>query len=104
MPADKLIVLILFLSIELSSFIAGEIIVAANNVVVVGIPDKERGTIVNAFIKPEADLDSSEALVSELSAFIKEREAAYKYPREIEFLDEFPTMVSGKVQCHKLTE
>ncbi|WP_310926019.1 hypothetical protein [Halogeometricum salsisoli] len=31
-------------------------------------------------------------------------EAAYKYPRQVEFVEEFPTTVTGKVQRRKLTE
>lgn len=77
---------------------------AVNDAVVVGVEDEERGTIVKAFVKPAPDLDPSEELVAGLQDFVKEREAAYKYPREIEFVDEFPTTVSGKIQRHKLID
>ncbi|WP_436347149.1 acyl-CoA synthetase [Natronorubrum sp. FCH18a] len=75
-----------------------------NDSVVAGVEDEERGTIVKAFIKPEPTIDPSDELVSELQEFVKEREAAYKYPREVEFVEEFPTTASGKVQRHKLVE
>ena len=77
---------------------------AVNDAVIVGVDDEERGTIVKAFVKPEPGFEPSDDLISELQTFIKEREAAYKYPREVEFVDEFPTTVSGKIQRHKLTE
>ncbi|WP_254525919.1 acyl-CoA synthetase [Natrinema caseinilyticum] len=77
---------------------------SVNDSVIAGIDDEERGTIVKAFIKPEDAVDPSDDLVSELQKFVKDREAAYKYPREVEFVDEFPTTVSGKVQRHKLVE
>jgi acetyl-CoA synthetase len=77
---------------------------AVNDAVVIGVDDAERGTIVKAFVKLEPDADPSDALVSELQTFVKDREAAYKYPREVEFVEEFPTTVSGKVQRHKLTD
>lgn len=75
-----------------------------NDAVVVGVEDAERGTVVKAFVKLEAGVEPSEDLVSELQSFVKEREAAYKYPREVEFKEEFPTTVSGKIQRHKLTD
>ncbi|WP_226043256.1 AMP-binding protein [Natrinema sp. DC36] len=77
---------------------------AVNDAVVIGVDDAERGTVVKAFVKPESDADPSDALVSQLQTFVKEREAAYKYPRKVEFVAEFPTTVSGKIQRHKLTD
>lgn len=76
---------------------------AVNDAVVVGADDEERGTIVKAFVKLEGGVEPSSTLASELQSFVKEREAAYKYPRAIEFVDEFPTTASGKIQRHKLT-
>lgn len=77
---------------------------AVNDAVVVGVEHAERGTAVKAFVKPEPGVEPSDDLVAELQTFVKEREAAYKYPREVEFVEEFPTTVSGKIQRHKLTE
>jgi long-chain acyl-CoA synthetase len=37
-----------------------------------------------------------------LIAFCKERMAAYKYPREIEFIDELPKTVTGKILRREL--
>ena len=77
---------------------------AVNDAVVTGVDDEERGTIVKAFVKPEPGAAPSDELVSDIQEFVKDREAAYKYPREVEFAEEFPTTVSGKVQRHKLVE
>lgn len=77
---------------------------AVNDAVVVGMEDEERGAIVKAFVKPEPGVDPSDELVADIQTFVGEREAAYKYPREVEFVDEFPTTVSGKIQRHKLIE
>ena len=41
---------------------------------------------------------------AELKAFAKERLAAYKYPREIEFLTELPKTATGKIQRFRLRE
>ena len=40
----------------------------------------------------------------ELKAFVKERLAAYKYPRTIEFIDELPKTATGKIQRFRLRE
>jgi len=77
---------------------------AVNDAVVVGVGDEERGTVIKAFIQPATEVGPSDALISELQEVVKEREAAYMYPREVEFVEEFPTTVSGKVQRHKLTD
>ena len=77
---------------------------AVADVVVAGVDDSERGTVVKAFVVLESDATASDALVEDLQQFVKDREAAYKYPRVVEFVDEFPTTVSGKIQRHKLTD
>jgi benzoate-CoA ligase len=40
----------------------------------------------------------------ELKTFVKERLAPYKYPRQIEFLDDLPKTATGKIQRYKLRE
>ena len=40
---------------------------------------------------------ASDKLIGEIQDFVKERTAPYKYPREIEFLDELPRNATGKV-------
>ena len=77
---------------------------AVANAVVVGVDDEERGQVVKAFLKLDPDVEPSEALAEEVRTFVREREAAYKYPREVEFVEEFPTTVTGKVQRRKLTD
>jgi 2-aminobenzoate-CoA ligase len=71
---------------------------------VVGAPDPVRGQIVKAFIVPRPGIDRSAALREELQAFVKQRIAAYKYPRAIEFLDALPRTETGKVQRFRLRQ
>jgi 2-aminobenzoate-CoA ligase len=71
---------------------------------VVGAPDPVRGQIVKAFVVPRKEIDRSEALRQELQAFVKQRIAAYKYPRAIEFLDALPRTETGKVQRFRLRQ
>ena len=71
---------------------------------VVGIPDLERGEIVKAFVvlaDPDAK-SSRRDLVAELQNHVKQYTAPYKYPRSIEFIDELPKTVSGKIQRNLL--
>ncbi|MFO0995940.1 MAG: AMP-binding protein [Alphaproteobacteria bacterium] len=69
---------------------------------VIGSPDKERGQIVKAFIKLAAGYSPSEPLVKELQGHVRSRLAVYKYPRQIEFVDDFPVTSSGKVSRAEL--
>jgi 2-aminobenzoate-CoA ligase len=46
----------------------------------------------------------SELLSKELQEFVKQRIAAYKYPRAVEFLDALPRTETGKVQRFRLRQ
>jgi len=61
---------------------------------VIGIPDEALGEEVGAALvrRPGADADADE-----IRAFVKDRVAAYKYPRRIWFTDELPKNTTGKV-------
>ena len=65
---------------------------------VVASPDPDRGSIVKAFVKLRAGAERSIALATELQEHCKRITAPYKYPREIEFIDELPKTVSGKIR------
>jgi long-chain acyl-CoA synthetase len=71
---------------------------------VVGIPDEAQGEEVKAFIVVResyanrvADEAERHRLAEEIIAYCKERMAAYKYPRRIEFRDTLPVTATGKV-------
>jgi long-chain acyl-CoA synthetase len=67
---------------------------AVREAAVVGIPHAELGEEVGAAVVLKPGMQVSE---SELRDFIKERVAAYKYPRQIWFLDELPKGPTGKI-------
>ncbi len=69
---------------------------------VIGSPDQERGTIVKAFVRLRQGAVATPTLAAELQAFVKQNLATYKYPREIEFVTEFPLTSSGKIQRGEL--
>lgn len=69
---------------------------------VIGSPDEERGQIVKAFIVPVDDVETSADLTTTLQNHVKDRVAPYKYPREIEYVDDLPKTETGKIQRAKL--
>ncbi|MEP7207541.1 MAG: AMP-binding protein [Casimicrobiaceae bacterium] len=69
---------------------------------VVASPDAERGSVVKAFVRLREGHSGSAALVRELQQMVKRDLAAYKYPREIEFVDAFPMTSSGKIRRGEL--
>ncbi|MCY6379821.1 acyl-CoA synthetase [Hoeflea prorocentri] len=71
---------------------------------VVGKPDADRGSIVKAFIKLRAGEAETEALKDALTDHVRDRLAAYKAPREIEFVNEFEMTSSGKINRRILRE
>ena len=72
---------------------------AVREAAVVGVPDPYRGETVKAFVSLRP---GRTAEPEELIAFTKERMAAYKYPRQIEILDELPKTVTGKLLRREL--
>jgi long-chain acyl-CoA synthetase len=72
---------------------------AVREAAVVGVADPYRGETVKAFVSLRAGRSITE---DELIAFSKERMAAYKYPRQVEFLDEIPKTVTGKLLRREL--
>jgi 2-aminobenzoate-CoA ligase len=69
---------------------------------VIGIPDKDRGAIVKAFIVLHDRHFPSDELAIEIQKYVKRVIAPYKYPREIEFIESLPRTRTGKVQRSKL--
>lgn len=69
---------------------------------VVASPDEVRGEVVKAFVVLSDGYSPSDALVRELQEFVKNHTAPYKYPRKIEFIDELPKTISGKIRRKEL--
>ena len=75
---------------------------AVKETAVVASPDKIRGEVVKAFVVLTNDHAPSETLRKELQELVKQRTAPYKYPRKIEFVDDLPKTVSGKIKRKEL--
>lgn len=73
---------------------------AVLEVAVTGAKDPIRGQVVKATIVLTKDYKDKgdEALVKELQEHVKKNTAPYKYPRIVEFVDELPKTISGKIR------
>ena len=68
---------------------------------VIGVPDAEGLTKTKAFVVLKAGAEATDA---ELKAFVKDKLAPYKYPRQIAFVTDLPKTATGKIQRFKLRE
>lgn len=67
---------------------------------ITGVPDEIRGQIIKATIVLASDYKTKagEALIKEIQDHVKKVTAPYKYPRIIEFVEELPKTISGKIK------
>jgi acyl-coenzyme A synthetase/AMP-(fatty) acid ligase len=59
---------------------------------------------VKAYVVLHANAERDDAKARELQDFAKQRIAPYKYPREVEFVDELPKTATGKLQRYRLRQ
>lgn len=73
---------------------------------ITGVPDDIRGMVVKATIVlgKEWKDKAGDALIKELQNHVKRETAPYKYPRIIEFVDELPKTISGKIRRVEIRE
>ena len=65
---------------------------------VTAAPDPIRGQVVKASIVLTKGTEGTEALKKEIQTYVKTNTAPYKYPRIVEFRDELPKTISGKIR------
>ena len=65
-------------------------------------PDEVRGQVVKASIVLVPGVEGTEALKAEIQNYVKHHTAPYKYPRIVEFRDELPKTISGKIIRNQL--
>ena len=61
-------------------------------------PDEVRGQIVKASIVLQPDFEPSDELTKDIQNHVKRVTAPYKYPRMVEYVDELPETISGKIR------
>lgn len=71
---------------------------------VVASPDEIRGVIVKSFVILHDKKKASDKLIKDIQEHCKKVAAPYKYPREIEFVEELPKTQSGKIKRKELRE
>ena len=70
----------------------------------VASPDPKRGDIVKAFVVLAEGHEATDQTADEIKRFVREQHSAYAYPREIEFVDDLPKTLTGKIRRVELRE
>jgi acetyl-CoA synthetase len=71
---------------------------------ITAVPDEIRGQVVKATIVLARNYTPSDELAVELQDHVKRVTAPYKYPRIVEFVDELPKTISGKIRRVEIRE
>jgi acetyl-CoA synthetase len=71
---------------------------------VVPKPHRERGNIVKAYVVPSEGYEPSVDLAEEIREHVRTELSAHEYPREIEFVEELPKTVTGKIRRTELRD
>ena len=69
---------------------------------VTGVPDPIRGQVVKATIVLVKGTEASDELKKEIQNYVKQQTAPYKYPRVVDFVEELPKTISGKIKRTEL--
>jgi acetyl-CoA synthetase len=70
----------------------------------VAAPDAQRGNVVKAFVHLADGYEPSDAMIEELQQHVRNRLSAYAYPRAIEFVDDLPKTLTGKIRRIELRQ
>ncbi len=70
----------------------------------VAVPDERRGTVVKAFVVLAAGHEPSDALAEEIKVYVRENHSAYAYPRLVEFAEDLPKTLTGKIRRIELRQ
>ena len=65
---------------------------------ITGTPDPIRGQVVKATVVLAKGYEGTPELTKELQNYVKKATAPYKYPRVIEYVDELPKTIGGKIK------
>jgi 2-aminobenzoate-CoA ligase len=71
---------------------------------VIGVPDADRGQIVEAHVMLAAGVAPDALTVKRLQDYVKKQIAPYKYPRSVKFVAALPKTQTGKLQRFRLRE
>ena len=71
---------------------------------VTGVPDPVRGQAIKATVTLAQGYEPSEELTKDIQNFVKKETAPYKYPRIVDYVDELPKTISGKIKRAEIRE
>ena len=71
---------------------------------VTGVPDPVRGQAVKATVTLAPGYEPSEELTKDIQNYVKKETAPYKYPRVVDYVDELPKTISGKIKRAEIRE
>ena len=73
---------------------------------ITGVPDEIRGMVVKATVvlSEEWKSKAGDDLIKKLQDHVKRETAPYKYPRVVEFVNELPKTISGKIRRVEIRE
>src|SRR3954468_17578152 len=77
---------------------------AVREAAAVASPDEKRGNVVKAFVVLAAGHEPSDELASDISGFVRKRLSQYAYPRRVEFVQDLPKTLTGKIRRIELRE
>jgi acetyl-CoA synthetase len=70
----------------------------------VASPDPKRGNIVKAYVRLAPGEEPSDELAEKIKSHVRESYAAYAYPRDIQFVDDLPKTLTGKIRRIELRQ
>jgi acetyl-CoA synthetase len=77
---------------------------AVKEAAAVASPDERRGHVVKAFIVLAEGHAPSDEIAGEIQAHVRSRLSAYAYPRKVEFVDDLPKTLTGKIRRIELRQ
>ena len=77
---------------------------AVHEAAAVASPDEKRGDLVKAFIVLAEGYEPTDDTAREIREYVRDRHSKYAYPREIEFVDDLPKTLTGKIRRIDLRE
>ena len=77
---------------------------AVQEAAAIASPDERRGHVVKAFVVLARGYQPNEELADDIQAYVRDRLSSYAYPRRIEFVDDLPKTLTGKIRRIELRE
>ncbi|MDX6644211.1 MAG: acetyl-CoA synthetase, partial [Solirubrobacteraceae bacterium] len=77
---------------------------AVREAAAVASPDEQKGNIVKAFVVLAEGHEPTDELADDIKGFVRGHLSAYAYPRRIEFVDDLPKTLTGKIRRIELRQ